>query len=144
MKNMTFGDPCRSNGGSYDFGAIETFDQHAKIYKYTNFHPNRTGCSFPIGFLPSKPIRTSVTSVSQTVGPTTLGQWRLLISMQKSISIPIFIQIARGDFPIGSLPCPLQKLHYFRESVRLVRRTFSYKLITAHASFSVVIIYATK
>src|SRR5258705_8113 len=40
---MTFGDLCRSNGGSYYFGAIETFDQHAKIYRYTDFHPNRTG-----------------------------------------------------------------------------------------------------
>src|SRR5258706_14638124 len=94
MKNMTFGDLCRSNDGSYDFGAIKTFDQHAKIYKYTDFHPNRTGCSFPIGSLPRRPIRTSVTSVGQTVRPTTLGPLRLLISMQRSISMPILIKIA--------------------------------------------------
>src|SRR5258706_14928369 len=100
MKNTNFGDLCRSNGGSYDFGAIETFDQHAKIYKYTNFHPNRTGCSFPIGSVPRKPIRTSVTSVGQTMGPMTLGPWRLLFSMQSSISIPIFIQIEqRANLP---------------------------------------------
>src|SRR5277367_3872833 len=41
--NWAFGDLCRSNGGSYDFGAMETFVPHAKIYKYTDFHPNRTG-----------------------------------------------------------------------------------------------------
>src|SRR5277367_6455454 len=48
----TFGDLCRSNGGSYDFGAMETFVQHAKIYQYTDFHPNLTGGKFPIGSLP--------------------------------------------------------------------------------------------
>ena len=48
----TFVDLYRSNGGSYDFGAMETFVQRAKIYKYTNFHPNRTGGKFPIGSLP--------------------------------------------------------------------------------------------
>src|SRR5258706_6051818 len=48
MTNMTFGDLCRSIGGSYDFGAIETFDQHAKIYQYTDFHQNRSDFSFPI------------------------------------------------------------------------------------------------
>src|SRR5277367_4065600 len=40
----------------------------------------------------------SVKSLGQTVGPTTLGPWRLLISMQRSISMPIFIKIARGQF----------------------------------------------
>src|SRR5258706_9886385 len=59
--------------------------QHAKIYKYTDFHPNRTGCSFPIGSLPRRPIRTSVTSVGQTVGHTTLGSLRLLISLKRSV-----------------------------------------------------------
>src|SRR5277367_5322938 len=44
----TFGDLCRSMGASYDFGAMETFDQHAKIYQYTDFQPNRTGWKFPI------------------------------------------------------------------------------------------------
>src|SRR5277367_4460132 len=48
----TFVDLYRSNGGSYDFGAMETFVQRAKIYKYTNFHPNRTEGKFPIGSLP--------------------------------------------------------------------------------------------
>src|SRR5258706_14127316 len=43
---IIFGDLCRSNGGSYDFGAIETFDQHAKIYQYGNFHKNRSDFSF--------------------------------------------------------------------------------------------------
>src|SRR5277367_1632600 len=52
MANLTFDDPCRSNGGSYDFGAMETFVQHAKIYKYTDFHPNPTDADFPIGDLP--------------------------------------------------------------------------------------------
>src|SRR5258706_15346370 len=52
MTNMTFSDFCRSNGGSYEFGALETFVQHAKIYKYTDFHPNRTGHDFPIGSFP--------------------------------------------------------------------------------------------
>src|SRR5277367_3932089 len=46
---MTFGDLCRSNGGSYDFGAMETFDRYANIYKCTDFRPNRTGGSFPNG-----------------------------------------------------------------------------------------------
>src|SRR5277367_5072604 len=50
--NGTFGDLSRSNGGSYDFGAMGTFVQHAKIYHYTDFHPNRTGGKFPIGSLP--------------------------------------------------------------------------------------------
>src|SRR5277367_5694515 len=45
--NGTFGDHCRSRGGSYDFEAMETFVQHAKIYKHTDFHPNRTGAVFP-------------------------------------------------------------------------------------------------
>src|SRR5277367_2899932 len=45
--NGTFGDLCRSSGWSYNFGAMETFVQHAKIYKYTDFHPNRTGGNFP-------------------------------------------------------------------------------------------------
>ena len=31
ITNMNFGDLCRSNGGSYDFGAMKTFVQHAKI-----------------------------------------------------------------------------------------------------------------
>src|SRR5277367_4258839 len=49
----TFVDLCRSNGGSYDFSAMETFVQHAKIYKYTDFHPNRSGGGgIPIGSLP--------------------------------------------------------------------------------------------
>src|SRR5277367_4689042 len=39
----------------------------------------------------------SVTSVGQTVGRTTSGPWRLLFSMQRSISTPIFIQIARVE-----------------------------------------------
>src|SRR5277367_45816 len=30
----TFGDLCRSNGESYDFKAMDTFYQHAKIYQY--------------------------------------------------------------------------------------------------------------
>src|SRR5277367_1425280 len=50
--NATFGDLCRSTGGSYDFGTMETFVQHAKIYKYTDFHPNPTDADFPIGDLP--------------------------------------------------------------------------------------------
>src|SRR5277367_502183 len=52
--NGTFGDLCRSNGGSYDFEAVETFVQHAKIYQYTDFHPNRTGGGggFPQGAFP--------------------------------------------------------------------------------------------
>src|SRR5277367_76305 len=47
----------------------------------------------------------SATSVGQTVGHTTLGPWRLLFSIQKSISTTIFIQFERGggDFPYG--PC---------------------------------------
>src|SRR5277367_1048155 len=49
MRNMTFGDLCRSNGGSYDFGAMETFDQHANIYQYAHFNRNITGWTFPIG-----------------------------------------------------------------------------------------------
>src|SRR5258706_10540469 len=44
---IIFGDLCRSIGGSYEFGAIETFDQHAKIYQYSNFHKNRSDFSFP-------------------------------------------------------------------------------------------------
>ena len=48
----TFGDLCRSNGGSYDFGTMETFDQHAKTYLYAHFHRNRTGGSFPIRSFP--------------------------------------------------------------------------------------------
>src|SRR5277367_6708657 len=50
--NGTFGDLCRSNGWSYDFGAMETFDQHAKFYQYAEFHRNRIGGIFPIGNLP--------------------------------------------------------------------------------------------
>src|SRR5277367_3958807 len=46
--------------------------------------------------LPFLPL-PSVTSVGQTVGPTTSGKWRILFSMQRSISTPIFIQIARGE-----------------------------------------------
>src|SRR5277367_5940008 len=45
--------------------------------------------------LPFLPI-PSASSVGQTVGPTTLEPWRLLFSMQRSISTPIFVQIARG------------------------------------------------
>src|SRR5277367_4065598 len=44
---MTFGDLFRSNGGSYDFGAMETFNQHAKIYQYAYFHQNSTGAVYP-------------------------------------------------------------------------------------------------
>src|SRR5277367_3496743 len=44
--NGTFGDLCRSRSGSYDFGAIETFDQHAKFYQYAEFHQNSTGGTF--------------------------------------------------------------------------------------------------
>src|SRR5277367_1801402 len=40
--SMTFGDLCRSSGGSYDFEPIEIFDQHVKIYQYADFHKNRT------------------------------------------------------------------------------------------------------
>ena len=36
----TFGDLCRSRGASYDFWAMETFDQHAKIYQNAHFHKN--------------------------------------------------------------------------------------------------------
>src|SRR5277367_6626612 len=60
--NGTFGDLCRSNGRSYNFGAKETFVQYAKIYKYTNFHPNRTGGKFPIGSLPC-PLLIAITVV---------------------------------------------------------------------------------
>src|SRR5277367_2855001 len=57
--------------------------------------------------LPFLPLPSS-TSIVQTVGPTTSGPWRLLFNMQRSISTPIFIQIARGGkFPMGSLPSPL-------------------------------------
>ena len=45
--NGTFGDLCRSSGESYDFGAMETFVQHANIYQYTDFHLNRTAGDFP-------------------------------------------------------------------------------------------------
>ena len=45
--NGTFGDLCRSNGGSYDFGPMETLNQHAKFYRYAEFHQNRTGAVFP-------------------------------------------------------------------------------------------------
>src|SRR5277367_5582975 len=55
----TFGDLCRSNGWSYDFGAMETFNQHAKIYRYAEFHKNRTGRTFPIGKVPC-PFTTSI------------------------------------------------------------------------------------
>ena len=41
MTNKTFGNLCRSNGGSYD---LETFDQHANI---NHFHQYRTGAVFP-------------------------------------------------------------------------------------------------
>src|SRR5277367_1324820 len=100
MANLTFDDPCRSNGGSYDFGAMETFVQHAKIYNYTDFHPNRTGSVFPYNPSHSPIMGPSSTSIGQTVGRTTSGPWRLLFSMQRSISTPIFIQIARGgNFP---------------------------------------------
>src|SRR5277367_5237379 len=37
-----------------------------------------------------------VTSVVQAVGPTTLGPMRLLISMQRSISMPTFIKIVQA------------------------------------------------
>src|SRR5277367_5533932 len=57
--NGTFGDLCRSNGGSYDFGAMETFDQHAKFYQYAEFHKHRTGGTFPIGNMPLFEFETS-------------------------------------------------------------------------------------
>src|SRR5277367_966146 len=98
MTNMTFGDLCRLNGGSYDFNAIETFDQHAKIYQYAEFHQNRTFSLMSPFHIPI--MGPSVTSVGQGVGPTTLGPRRLLISMQSSINMPSFIKIAQA----GHLP----------------------------------------
>src|SRR5277367_1923882 len=93
MANLTFDDPCRSKGGSYDFGAMETFVHRAKIYRYAEFHPNRTWAVFPQSPSHTPIMGPSVTSVGQTVAPTTSGLWRVLISMQRSISIPIFIKI---------------------------------------------------
>ena len=45
---MPFSSLCRSNSGSYDFGAMETFNQHAKIYQYAEFHQKRTVAEGPI------------------------------------------------------------------------------------------------
>src|SRR5258706_1937892 len=56
-----------------------------------------------------------VTSVGRSVGPTTLGPLRLLISMQRSISMAIFIKIAVDSvFPYTLAMCDARKNTRYR------------------------------
>ena len=50
MRNVTFGDLCRSNGGYYDFGVVVTyFNQHVSVCPFSS--KSHWG-SFPIRVLP--------------------------------------------------------------------------------------------
>src|SRR5277367_4177455 len=102
-----------SNGGSYDFGAMGTFVQHAKIYQYTDFHPNRTGGEFPIGSFPYPDNGTFSDLCRSNGGSYDFGAMKTFVQHAKIYQYTDFHpNRTGGEFPIGSLPCPLYNFYY--------------------------------
>src|SRR5277367_6479402 len=102
MTNMTIGDLCRSSGGSYDFGAMETFDQHANMYQNAEFHKNRT---YTVSF--SYPDNGTFGDLCRSSGGSyDFGAIETIDQHAKIYQHADFHQNRTyGTFPVGNLLC---------------------------------------